>query len=230
MITIIASKSLILLGNSWERLNIPTTNLLTKKLTIMSEKLYDEIPSLDLADFTSGNESKKAQFVKDLGEAYNNIGFVAIKNHGLSDELTKSLYSSVQTFFSQSQDIKKKYELEGLFGQRGYIGKGKEHAKGRSTGDLKEFYHIGQEVTDGDPIKENYPDNIFPDEVPQFQEFTLEAYRTLENAGRQMLRALAIYLDLEESYFEDKVRNGNSILRAIHYYPIKILKRFQTMQ
>ena len=208
MITIIASKSLILLGNSWERLNIPTTNLLTKKLTIMSEKLYDEIPSLDLADFTSGNESKKAQFVKDLGEAYNNIGFVAIKNHGLSDELTKSLYSSVQTFFSQSQDIKKKYELEGLFGQRGYIGKGKEHAKGRSTGDLKEFYHIGQEVTDGDPIKENYPDNIFPDEVPQFQEFTLEAYRTLENAGRQMLRALAIYLDLEESYFEDKVRNG----------------------
>ncbi len=187
----------------------------------MGEKLYDEVPSLDLADFTSGDESKKAQFVKDLGEAYNNIGFVAIKNHGLSDELTQSLYSNVQTFFGQPQDIKQKYEIAGLFGQRGYIGKGKEHAKGRSTGDLKEFYHVGQEVTDGDPIKESYPDNIFPNEMPAFKEFTLEAYRTLENAGKQMLRALAIYLDLEEDYFEDKVNNGNSILRAIHYYPIE---------
>jgi len=187
----------------------------------MGEKLYDEIPSLDLADFTSGDESKKAQFVKDLGEAYNNIGFVAIKNHGLSDELTQSLYTTVQTFFSQPQDLKQQYEIEGLFGQRGYIGKGKEHAKGRSTGDLKEFYHVGQEVVDGDPIKDSYPDNVFPAEIPQFKAFTLEAYRTLENAGKQMLRALAIYLNLEEDYFEDKVINGNSILRAIHYYPIE---------
>ncbi|EAY27785.1 isopenicillin N synthase family dioxygenase [Microscilla marina] len=186
----------------------------------MSEKLYDEIPSLDLADFTSGDASKKAQFVKDLGEAYNNIGFVAIKNHGLTDELTEQLYASVKEFFAQPQEVKQQYEIEGLSGQRGYVGKGKEHAKGRSTGDLKEFYHVGQEVTDGDPIKSEYPDNVFPKEIPIFKENTLTAYQTLEAAGRQMLRALAIYLDLKEDYFESRVHNGNSILRAIHYYPI----------
>jgi isopenicillin N synthase-like dioxygenase len=35
-----------------------------------------------------------------------------------------------------------------------------------------------------------------------------------------MLRAIAIHLDLEENYFDEKVTYGNSILRAIHYPPI----------
>jgi isopenicillin N synthase-like dioxygenase len=103
------------------------------------EKLFDTIPSLDLADFLSGDAQKKAQFVAKLGEAYNNIGFVAIKNHGLSDELTKNLYDTIQRFFALPDAVKQQYEVPELAGQRGYIGKGKEHAKGRNTGDLKEF-------------------------------------------------------------------------------------------
>lgn len=186
-----------------------------------SNKLYDEIPSLDLADFTSGDEYKKREFVEELGQAYNNIGFVAIKNHGLSDQLVAQLYAVNQSFFSLPSEIKSKYEDPTNFGQRGYIGKGKEHAKGRKTGDLKEFYHVGQEVLDGDPIKDQYPDNIWPEiEIPEYQEIALEAYRTIEQAGQQMLRAIALYLGLEEGYFDEKVHNGNSILRPIHYFPI----------
>jgi isopenicillin N synthase-like dioxygenase len=117
----------------------------------MSEILYKEIPSLDLADFTSGDTTKKAQFVKQLGEAFNNIGFVAIKNHGLTDQLTQRLYAIIQKFFFSPDELKTKYDIPGLNGQRGYTPKGKEHAKGRTTGDLKEFYHIGQEITDNDP-------------------------------------------------------------------------------
>lgn len=187
----------------------------------MSGKLYDEVPSLDLSDFTGGDEQRKSKFVQDLGQAYNNIGFVAIKNHGLTDELTSKLYHMIKSFFSLDESVKAKYEIPGLAGQRGYIGKGKEHAKGRTTGDLKEFYHVGQEVTDGDPIKEEYPDNIWPEELPEFRKIALEAYQTLEKTGRQMLKAIALYLDLDETYFEDKVHNGNSILRPIHYFPIE---------
>jgi len=186
----------------------------------MNDILYKEIPSLDLADFTSGDPKKKAQFVKDLGEAFNNIGFVAIKNHGLTDELTKRLYDTIQQFFFAPDKLKQQYERPELHGQRGYIGKGKEHAKGRTTGDLKEFYHIGQEVTDDDPVKNEYPDNVFPNEFPEMAKVTMEAYRRLEQTGKHMLRAIALYLGLEENYFDDKVKNGNSILRAIHYYPI----------
>lgn len=184
-------------------------------------QLYDEIPVLDLADFTSGDEQQKKSFVAALGAAYNDIGFVSIKNHGLSDELCENLYASVREFFYLPEDVKQKYEIEGLFGQRGYTGKGKEHAKGRSTGDLKEFYHVGQDIPPGDSLASEYPANVWPEEIPEFQENTLEAYQTLENAGKSMLRAIAIYLGLEEDYFEKKVDKGNSILRPIHYFPIE---------
>lgn len=187
----------------------------------MADILYDEIPSLDLADFTSGDPARKNKFIQDLGAAYNNIGFVAIRNHYLTDALSDKLYGSIKKFFALSDSIKQQYEIPGLAGQRGYIGKGKEHAKGRNTGDLKEFYHIGQEVHDNDPIKNEYPDNVWPVEQPDFAEIGLDVYRRLEKTGVQMLRAIALYLKLPEDYFDAKVKNGNSILRPIHYFPIE---------
>ena len=188
----------------------------------MQDQLLDHIPSLDLADFRSGDPQRKANFVQQLGEAYQNIGFVALKNHGLNDEQTKQLYADVQAFFQLPDEAKQHYENPELAGQRGYISKGKEHAKGRNTGDLKEFYHVGQVVEDAtDPIKNDYPDNIWPAEVPGFKTSTFNAYRTLETAGQDVLRAIALYLNLPENYFDDKVKHGNSILRPIHYFPIE---------
>ena len=184
-------------------------------------KLLDAIPSLDLADFIAGTPKQRAAFVADLGEAFNDIGFVAIKNHGLSSAMTADLYQSVQQFFLSEDDLKQQYAIAGIAGQRGYIGKGKETAKGFKVADLKEFYHIGQPfVNDGDPIWAEYPDNVFPNEIPDFEAHTLQAYRTLEQAGKNLLKAIALYLNLDENYFEAKVKHGNSILRAIHYFPI----------
>ncbi len=180
-----------------------------------SPDLYDEIPSLDLADFTSGTPDQKARFVQDLGRAFNQIGFVAIRNHGLVPDLTEKLYASAQSFFQAPDAVKQQYEHPELHGQRGYIGKGKETAKGFKVADLKEFYHIGQPEPEGD-----MPANVLPAEFPEFGEATLTAYRTLEQAGRQLLRAIALYLNLPETYFDDKVKNGDSILRALHYFPL----------
>jgi isopenicillin N synthase-like dioxygenase len=187
----------------------------------MNQELFEQIPSLDLADFTIGDSKRKQQFVQDLGNAYQQIGFVAVKNHGLSDELRDKLYEIFIRFFQLPDEVKQKYEIEGLAGQRGYTGKGKEHAKGRSTGDLKEFYHVGQEIEDDNEFKKLYPPNLFPEELAEMQTIAVEAYRTLENAGKQLLKAIALYLNLDENYFENKVTFGNSILRAIHYYPIE---------
>ncbi|WP_338868224.1 2-oxoglutarate and iron-dependent oxygenase domain-containing protein [Spirosoma sp. SC4-14] len=180
-----------------------------------SQELYDEIPSLDLADFTAGDPERKARFVQDLGRAFNQIGFVAIRNHGLTDELTQKLYHATKQFFSAPDEVKRKYERPDLNGQRGYIAKGKETAKGFKVADLKEFYHIGQP----EPVS-NMPANVLPDEYPEFSEATLKTYQTLENTGKQLLRAIALYLELPETYFDDKVKNGDSILRALHYFPL----------
>ena len=186
----------------------------------MSNHLYAAIPALDLADFTSGDLQSKQKFVRDLGNAFEEIGFVAIKNHGLSDELTTKLYKAVADFFALPEETKLNYEITDLGGQRGYTAKGKEHAKGRTIGDLKEFYHVGQELSSSDRAKLNYPANIFPSEVPQFATTTLEAFTTLELAGIEILRAIALYLELDEFYFDPWIKSGNSILRAIHYFPL----------
>jgi isopenicillin N synthase-like dioxygenase len=187
----------------------------------MADKLYDTIPSLDLNDFTSGDQAVRNKFVQQLGEAYNNIGFVAVRNHYLTDDLSAKLYAIIKKFYALPDDVKQKYEIAGLAGQRGYIGKGKEHAKGRNTGDLKEFYHLGQEVLDNDPIKKEYPDNVWPAELPEFEAIALDVYKRLEKTGIQLLRAIALYLNLPEDYFDAKVHHGNSILRPIHYFPIE---------
>jgi isopenicillin N synthase-like dioxygenase len=187
----------------------------------MTDILYDQVPSLDLADFTGGDAIKREKFVADLGTAYKDIGFVAIRNHYLTDDLSARLYDVIKRFFALPDSAKQRYEIEGLAGQRGYIGKGKEHAKGRNTGDLKEFYHVGQEVLDGDPIKKEYPDNIWPTELPEFESIALDVYQRLEQTGVQMLRAIALYLQLPENYFDQRVKHGNSILRPIHYFPIE---------
>lgn len=186
-----------------------------------TDTLFDTIPSLDLNDFRQNDPAAQADFVQALGDTFTNIGFVAIKNHGLSDELTQQLYDSIRAFFALPEATKQQYEIAALHGQRGYTGRGKEHAKGRNTADLKEFYQIGQIVEDDDPVKESYPDNVWPREVPEMEAVATQAYKTLEATGQQLLRAIARYLELDEHYFDSRVHNGNSIIRAIHYYPVE---------
>ncbi|MFT3703585.1 MAG: 2-oxoglutarate and iron-dependent oxygenase domain-containing protein [Agriterribacter sp.] len=178
------------------------------------------IPVVDLADFTNGTPDRKKNFVQQLGKAYEDVGFVAVKNHGISPELIDVLYKSVQDFFSLPLQKKKQYEIPGLAGQRGYTSFGKEHAKGSDAPDLKEFFQYGQLVEDGDNVKNEYPDNISVNEVPEFNSTFHNAYRAFEKSGTSLLRAIALYLELEEHFFDEEIHNGNSILRAIHYPPI----------
>jgi isopenicillin N synthase-like dioxygenase len=178
------------------------------------------IPSVDLSEFLSEDSAKREKFIKELGAAYEGIGFVAVKNHGISKELIDRLYDRIQQFFALPEQTKKKYDIPGIGGQRGYTPFGKEHAKGKSAGDLKEFWHFGQFVEDNDPIKKEYPDNVNVEEVPDFLSTGKEAYKTFEDTGRHLLRAIALHLNLEEDYFNPHIHNGNSILRPIHYPPI----------
>lgn len=179
------------------------------------------IPVVNLADFLSGDAALKQQFVQQLGKAYEEVGFVAVKNHGIPDELIKRMYQQVQEFFSLPSEKKKKYEIPELAGQRGYTSFGKEHAKGSEAPDLKEFYQHGQTVIGDVAEKAEYPDNVQIDEVPGFTETFNQAYRAFETSGKSLLQAIAIYLGLDEHYFDEHIHNGNSILRAIHYPPIQ---------
>jgi len=178
------------------------------------------IPSVNLADFLSEDPARKQKFVNEIGKAYEEIGFVALKGHFLSEELVENLYKNVREFYALPTEVKNSYIIKGIGGQRGYTAFGNEHAKGRTVGDLKEFWHFGQYVSEEDKEKYNYPENVKVKEVEDFNKYGEEAYKQLEKTGVYVLRALALFLGLDEYYFDDKVKNGNSILRAIHYPPI----------
>lgn len=179
------------------------------------------IPRLDLETYINGSVEEKKQFSDSIGKAFNETGFVTITNHGLSKELMDKLYEQVKALFALPEQVKSQYEIPELAGQRGYTGKNKETAKGFKVPDLKEFWQIGQVDPDAAATKEDYPDNLKVAELPEFNITTEDVYKKLEAAGKHLLRAIAVYLELPENYFDNKVEHGNSILRTLHYFPIE---------
>lgn len=177
------------------------------------------VPSVDLRLFLSDKNEDKQEFVQQIGSAFSDIGFVALSGHFLDQELIDELYAEVKAFFDLNEATKKKYEIEGIGGQRGYTSFGKESAKGFKAGDLKEFWHFGQ-YNISKSLKSEYPDNIIVSETPNFNTVGKKAYQQLEKTAIYVLRALALYLELDETYFDQYVQSGNSILRPIHYPPI----------
>ena len=180
----------------------------------------NKIPSVNLKEFLSDDSKVKQHFVTKIGEAYETIGFVALKGHFLDDALVDTLYSEIKKFFDLPTPQKQKYEIPGIGGQRGYVSFGKESAKGKKEGDLKEYWHFGQFVQDNPELEVEYPKNIEVEELEHFNSVGKEAYRMLEKTAKYVLRALAIHLQLDEYYFDAYIHNGNSILRPIHYPPI----------
>ncbi len=178
------------------------------------------IPVVDLDQYLHGTPARQAAFVQELGHAFEEVGFVSVTNHGIPDDLIADLYRLVQAFFALEEQQKRKYEVPGLAGQRGYTSFGKEHAKGFDAPDLKEFFQYGQTVSDGDSIAKEYPTNVSVTDIARFDETLLNAYRHFEKSGGALLSAIAEYLGLDQNYFDPHLHNGNSILRCIHYPPI----------
>ena len=171
-------------------------------------------------DYLTGDPDIKKKFINDLGKGFSEIGFIALKGHLLNDKVKESLYDEVKNFFNLSNEIKSKYIISGLASQRGFTPFGKEHAKGRNVGDLKEFWHFGQYVKNEPELENKYPKNVMVDELEEFNSVGQKTYELLEETGRHVLGAIACYLNLDETYFDKHIFNGNSILRAIHYPPI----------
>ena len=180
----------------------------------------NKIPQVNLDDYLTGNPDVKKKFINDLGKGFSEIGFIALKGHLLNDSDKESLYGEIKKFFNLSDEIKSKYIISGLASQRGFTPFGKEHAKGRNVGDLKEFWHFGQYVKNEPELENKYPKNVMVDELEEFNLVGQKTYELLEETGRYVLGAIACYLNLDETYFDKHIFNGNSILRAIHYPPI----------
>lgn len=175
-----------------------------------------KVPTLDIRRY----DSDRTAFVAELGNAYREFGFCCISGHGIPRELIDGAYDAFQRFFALPTEIKMKYHVAGSGGARGYTPYKVETAKDSKHADLKEFWHIGREIPRDSKFADVMPPNIWPEEVDTFKSRGYGLFEALDQLGSRVLCALALHIDLPEHFFDDKIDQGNSILRPIHYPPI----------
>ena len=183
----------------------------------MATLTSDPIASVSLADADRDPDA----FAGKLGRSFEEYGFAVIGDHGIPDELIHRAEDQAKAFFALPEEVKRKHHIAGGGGARGYTPFGIETAKGAQAHDLKEFWHVGRELPPGHPFRGHMGDNVWPDEVPGFRETFLELYETFDRTGLKILKAIARFLKIDEDYFIDTVRDGNSVMRLLHYPPIE---------
>ena len=179
--------------------------------------MTDDIASVSLKEADRDPEG----FADKLGKSFEEYGFAIIADHGIPDALIHEAEEKSKAFFALPDEVKRKYHLPGGGGARGYTPFGIETAKGQTAHDLKEFWHVGRELSPGHKFRGHMPDNVWPAEVESFKDTFLELYETFDRTGLKILKAIARYLDIDEDYFVDTVRDGNSVMRLLHYPPIE---------
>jgi isopenicillin N synthase-like dioxygenase len=181
----------------------------------MDTLIADNIASVSLREADTDPDG----FSRRLGESFENYGFAIIADHGIPTELIEEAEGKARAFFALPEEVKKRYALPGGGGARGYTPFGIETAKGHKAHDLKEFWHVGRELPEGHPFAEMMAPNVWPEEVPSFRTTFLTLFDTFDRTGLKVLSAIARYLGVDTNYFQDTVRDGNSVLRLLHYPP-----------
>jgi isopenicillin N synthase-like dioxygenase len=178
-----------------------------------------KVPTLSLRSYTEGTEAEQMKFIDQLYSGIKDYGFIVLKDHDIPQSLFDRAYELLEQFYKLPVETKLKYaKVHG--GQRGYTPFGTEHAKDSPVMDLKEFWHVGREVPATHKFSKYYPNNVWPEEIPEFKEVFSALYSALNEAGKAMLQALTFPLDVPQNYFDYMVEDGNSILRLLHYPPI----------
>lgn len=175
-----------------------------------------KVPTLDIRRY----DTDRAAFVAELGNAYREYGFCCISGHGIPRELIDGAYDTFQRFFALPSETKMKYHIAGSGGARGYTPYKVETAKDSKFADLKEFWHVGREIPRDSKFADVMPPNTWPTEIENFKQNGYGLFEALDQLGSRVLRALALHIELPEHFFDDKIDQGNSILRPIHYPPI----------
>lgn len=178
--------------------------------------MSSRVPVLDLGRFETDRES----LVAEAGLAYREFGFCGFSNHGLPDVVVDEAYGVFKRFFALPEAVKMQYR-SAAGGQRGYTPFGIEQARDQSVPDLKEFWHSGREVEGGNPWPDILEPNPWPSEIPEFREKVCLLFDSLDALGRKILQIIGLALGLDQHWFEARVNLGNSVLRAIHYPPIR---------
>ncbi len=173
------------------------------------------VPPLSLATQSADPQG----FAQDFGRSFQTFGFAIVADHGIDQALIDRAWAATKAFFALPLDEKMRYRA-GKGGQRGYIPFGIEIAKGATENDLKEFWHIGRDLPAGHRFTDHMHPNVWPEQPADFRAIFTELYAEFDRVGARLLSAIALYLGLDKNWFVEPVRDGNSVLRLLHYPPV----------
>ncbi|MEA3539740.1 MAG: 2-oxoglutarate and iron-dependent oxygenase domain-containing protein [Pseudomonadota bacterium] len=159
-----------------------------------------------------------ADFSQQLMHDFRTYGFSVVTDHGIPVETIRAADAAARRLFTLPDAVKRQWHIAGTGGARGYTPFGVEAAKDAAEVDQKEFWHIGRELPPGHPYAPDMPPNVWPD-VVGFREAALGIFTAFEAAGARLLEAIAIGLNLPDTFFSGPTRDGNSVLRFLHYPP-----------
>lgn len=185
-----------------------------------TETTTRKVPELSLLSYINGSTQDQVKFVDQLFSGLKDYGFIVLTDHTVDQKKVDLAYEYVHRFYSLPTETKMKY-AKSSGGQRGYTPFKTEHAKDNKNPDLKEFWHVGRELSADSPYQGIYPENIWPEEIPEFKSVFLDLYNAMDMSAKVLLQALGKALDVPEGFFEAMIKDGNSVLRTIHYPPTK---------
>lgn len=171
------------------------------------------LPVLSLAD-------SPALFSQAIGESFKTFGFALVKDFAIDRALIDRAWELSKAFFELPTEEKRRYHDPAIAGARGYTPFGVEIAKDAKAHDLKEFWHIGRDLPPGSPLASSMPPNVWPDRPAGFQDVFSELYRQFDATGATILSRIAVYLGLDEHWFDPAIEDGNSVMRLLHYPPL----------
>ena len=156
---------------------------------------------------------------KKIGQACEEFGFFAIKDHEINTSLIQDSLNLSKKIFDLPFSDKIKYHQNDGAGQRGYTPFGIEKAVNAKASDQKEFWHHGR-ANWNKKYKSIMPQNVAVVSIEHFDKKLDKIFSELDTLGKKILSYISIFLGLNPNWFENKINQGNSILRLIHYPPI----------
>ncbi|MDE2563512.1 MAG: isopenicillin N synthase family oxygenase [Sphingomonadales bacterium] len=165
---------------------------------------------------------EKAGFAAAIGDSFKTFGFAMVKDFAIDRALIDRAWELSEQFFALPEAEKRGYHDPAIAGARGYTPFGVEIAKDARAHDLKEFWHIGRDLPPGHPLADaSMPPNVWPARPNGFRETFSELYRQFDATGATILSAIALYLGLDEHWFDPAIEHGNSVMRLLHYPPLE---------
>ncbi|MFN4240285.1 MAG: isopenicillin N synthase family dioxygenase [Erythrobacter cryptus] len=182
-------------------------------MTITAPEIAPGIASVSLAQ-------PLETIADELGRSFAEYGFAVVRDHGIPEDLIAAAEAASRAFFALPEAVKRAYHIPGGGGARGYTPFGTEKAKDAEVFDLKEFWHVGRDLPQGHPLASYMAPNVWPAEVPGFQETMQALFGAFETAGGRVLEAIALHLGRPRDFFAASVKDGNSVMRLLHYPPL----------